>query len=224
MQCRNCKNTLSGDEDFCPRCGIPQKLTDISSHTSSNANKPDSEEKSSIFQNEPVYIYTDPPKEATPKKSKAATVFISLFIITLLIIGAVTLSDYFGLVPAISELLVTENVTTPEEDLSREDAITTLGVISPDINLRVSVYTVSAQGGLPLRKGPDNGYALIDTVSYGTDVQLIGKALQNNIWGYVYIPALDRYGWLMCSYLSDNFSEESPSQSPTNAEDTTISE
>jgi hypothetical protein len=229
MQCRNCKNTLSGDEDFCPRCGIPQKLTDISSHikniSDSTEKNPLIEEKGSIFQNEPVYIYTDPPKESSSKKSKAATVFVSLFIITLLIIGAVTLTDYFGLVPAISELFVTENIgSINEEDLSQEEPDTILGVIAPDINLRVSVYTVSAQNNLPLRKGPDNSYALIDTVSYGTDVQLIGKTLQNNIWGYVYIPSLDYYGWLMCSYLSDNFSEENPDQNLTKSESTTISE
>ncbi len=225
MQCRNCKNTLSGDEDFCPRCGIPQKLTDIGSvikdthETVEEKNEPD--DKSSIFHTEPVYIYTDPPKESAPKKSKAATVFVSLFIITLLIIGAVTLGDYFNLVPALSDILISNNITEPSaEEPSYEDIDTTLGVIPPDINYKSHIYTVSSQNGLPLRKGPDNSFAVIDTVSYGTDVQLIGRSLQNNIWGYVYIPSLDYYGWLMCSYLAENLQIEETSDEDTEKEST----
>ncbi len=226
MQCRNCKNTLSGDEDFCPRCGIPQKLTDIGSvikdtqGTAEEKNEPD--DKNSIFHTEPVYIYTDPPKESAPKKSKAATVFVSLFIITLLIIGAVTLGDYFNLVPALSDILISNDTTEPsDEEPSYEDTDTTLGVIPPDINFKSRVYTVSSQQGLPLRKGPDNSFAVIDTVSYGVDVQLIGRSLQNNIWGYVYIPSLDCYGWLMCSYLTDDSQLKETSPEPTQKETTT---
>ena len=227
MQCRNCKNTLSGDEDFCPRCGIPQKLTDISTAikdiAESAEEKSDSPEKSSIFHNEPVYIYTDPPKEAETKKSKAATVFVSLFIITLLLIGAVTLSDYFNLVPALSDLFVSDDITEPsDETLTYEESDTTLGVIPPDINFKSHIYTVSSQAGLPLRKGPDNSYAMIDSVSYGTDVQLIGRSLQNNLWGYVYVPSLDYYGWLMCSYLTDDsqLKETAPEKDDNQQKDT----
>lgn len=231
MQCRNCKNTLRGDEDFCPHCGIPQHLTDISEKIESGSEADEEKEsntgKSSVFQNEPVYIYTDPPKESAPKKSKAAAVFVSLFIITLLIIGGVTLTDYFGLVPAISDFFISDATTEPTEDEpSYEESDTTLGVISPDINLRSHIYTVSSQSGLPLRKGPDNSYAAIDNIPYGTDVQLIGRNLQNSLWGYVYIPSLDYYGWLMCSYLTDGSklveapTEEASDKETTKADDT----
>lgn len=206
MQCRNCKNTLKGDEDFCPYCGIPQKLTDISRKIEEikDTAEETATDKSSIFQNEPVYIYTDPPKQTQTKKSKAAAVFVSLFIVTLLIIGVVTLTDYWGLVPAISDLFVTDTTAIPsDQEPSYEEPDTSLGVIPPDINLKSRIYTVTSSQGLPLRKGPDNSYAVIDTVVQGTDVQLIGKTLQNNLWGYVYIPSCDCYGWLMCSYLTD---------------------
>ena len=229
MQCRNCKNNLTGEEDFCPHCGIPQKLTDISSKIesvseSSEENETQSE-KSSVFQTEPVYIYTDPPKETTPKKSKAATVFVSLFIVTLLIIGAVTLTDYFGLVPAISDFFISDTTTEPhEEKETYTDTDTTLGVILPDINLKSTVYSVSSQNGLSLRKGPDNSYAAIDNIPYGTDVQLIGRNLQNSLWGYVYVPASDYYGWLMCSYLTDESKLNAYPTETTQKETTTESE
>ena len=228
MQCRNCKNTLSGDEAFCPYCGTQQKLidSDVSVNNTAEEQKHPNE-KSSIFHSEPVYIYSDPPEEASPKKSKAAAVFVSLFIITLLIIGAVTLGDYFNLVPALSDILISNDTTESfDEEPSYESADTTLGVIVPDINLKSRIYTVSSQEGLPLRKGPDNSFAVIDNVSYGTDVQLIGRTLQNNIWGYVYIPSLDYYGWLTCSYLTDNSQIEEVTQEDkeSTVSDTEVSE
>ena len=114
---------------------------------------------------------------------------------------------------ALSDILISNDTTESfDEEPSYESADTTLGVIVPDINLKSRIYTVASQEGLPLRKGPDNSFAVIDNVSYGTDVQLSGRTLQNNIWGYVYIPSLDYYGWLMCSYLTDNSQIEEVTQ------------
>ena len=98
MLCRNCNNKLSGEEDFCPHCGVPQKLTDILSSSDKNAPEVKNQNQDSpIFQTEPVCIYTDPPKES--KRSKAPFIFISVFIITLLIIGPLQLRNIFSLLP-----------------------------------------------------------------------------------------------------------------------------
>ncbi len=205
MLCRNCNNNLSGEEDFCPHCGIPQKITDVSSIPEKKA----TEEKpclndSTFFQTEPVCIYTDPPKEH--KKSKAPFIFISVFIITLLIIGTVTLIDYFQLTPAFSDLFQslapTETPTTENLTLS-QDFDSSIGTIAPDINFKSTPCTVSSEKGLTLRKGPDNNYAEISHIPFNTHLQIIGKSLQNDLWGYVYIPSLDLYGWLLCSYITE---------------------
>lgn len=212
MLCRNCNHNLSGEEDFCPHCGVPQKLTDVSISDVENINKEKTESNSikkqdhSIFQNEPVYIYTDPPKEKDNKKSKVAIAFISLFIVTLLIIGVLTLGEYFQLTPAFSDLFQSEPSTT--EPLSLETVVSdeydnSLGLVPPDINFKSTLCTVMSEEGLSLRKGPDNRYAAIYTVPYGTNLQIIGKSLHNNLWGYVYIPSVDLYGWLLCSYLTE---------------------
>ena len=34
--------------------------------------------------------------------------------------------------------------------------------------------------------------------------------LQNDLWGYVYIPSLDLYGWLLCSYITEYSSISKP--------------
>ena len=215
MLCRNCNNNLSGEEDFCPHCGIPQKLTDVSIPPNKNTTeeKDTPKQESSIFQNEPVYIYTDPPKEH--KKSKAPFVFISVFIITLLIIGTVTVAEYFQLTPAFSSLFQSHSTTEAEtENLTvSEEFDSSLGTIAPDVNFKSTLCTVSSEKGLTLRKGPDNSYAAIDYIPFGTALQIIGKSLQNDLWGYVYIPSLDLYGWLLCSYLTE--------YSKINEEDTT---
>ena len=206
MLCRNCNNKLSGEEDFCPHCGIPQKLTDVSSSKDKNSDDEKSsppKQESSIFQTEPVYIYTDPPKEN--KKSKGTLVFISIFIFTLLSIGGVTLADYLQLTPAFSSIFQTQTTTQSEDDnlTVSQNYDSSLGTIAPDINFKGTLCTVSAEKGLPLRKGPDNSYAKLEQITFGTNLQIIGKSLQNDLWGYVYIPSLDLYGWLLCSYLSD---------------------
>jgi hypothetical protein len=208
MLCRNCNNQLSTDEDFCPRCGTPQKLTDASvlsdNKLPEEKSTPAPEQKSSIFHSEPIYIYTDPPKEN--KKSKAPVIFVSLFVITLLIIGTLTLAEYFQLTPAFSQLFTPESTTEPLTDSADtpQDYDSHLGTISPEINLKSTICTVTSERGLALRKGPDNAYAKIEDIYFGTALQVIGKNTLNDIWAYVYIPSLDLYGWVSGSYITEN--------------------
>ena len=207
MNCHNCKNPLNGDEDFCPRCGAPQKFTDTDSGKKDGKESPVPPTKeSSIFQSEPVYIYTDaPPKEIAHKKPKFTILLVSLFILTVLGIGAVSLGQYLKLTPVFSELFPSQTepsttVTTAPPQESEGD----IGIILPEINLRTASYTVTAEKGLPLRKGPDNAYAVVGTVAYGTVLQLVGKNINSDMWAYVYVPTEDSYGWVMASYITES--------------------
>lgn len=231
MLCRNCNHNLSGEEDFCPHCGVPQKLTDVSSSTAEKSQEeerlPSGEQKSSIFQTEPVYIYTDPPKEKEKKKPKAAVAFVSLFIVTLLIIGVLTLGEYFQLTPAFSELFqlsASQPETTAPEVVVSDEYDSSLGTVAPDINFRSALCTVTSEKGLPLRKGPDNAYAVIDAIAYGTNLQVIGKSLDNDLWGYVYIPSMDIYGWLLCSYLAEASALSAPETTKTTTEEKPVTQ
>ena len=220
MLCRNCNNNLSGEEDFCPHCGFPQKIIDVSN--SSDSKQPEEKitpkQESSIFNSEPVYIYTDTPKE--PKKSKGAFIFISLFIFTLLIIGTATAVQYFQLTPAFSALFQSQTTSQSEQEnlTVSEEFDSSIGTIAPDVNFRSALCTVSSEKGLILRKGPDNTYAKIEHIPFGTALQIIGKSLQNDLWGYVYIPSLDLYGWLLCSYLTE-YSKSTETDTTVSQED-----
>ena len=209
MNCHNCKNPLNGDEDFCPRCGAPQKFTDTNSGKKDPTESPVSQTKeSSIFQSEPVYIYTDtPPKEIAHKKPKFTIFLVSLFFITVLGIGAVSLGQYLRLTPVFSELFPSQSATeesTTTTTAPTENAEREMGIILPEINLRTESYTVTAEKGLPLRKGPDNAYAVTGNVAYGTVLQLVGKNISNDLWAYVYVPTEDSYGWVMASYITES--------------------
>lgn len=222
MLCRNCNNKLSGEEDFCPHCGVPQKLTDVSSATDSKSQEEKNipKRESPIFQNEPVYIYPDTSKEH--KKSKGPFIFISVFIVTLLIIGTLTIADYFQLTPAFSALFMPET-TTSEPLIDNSDAPqdydSYLGTISPEISLKSTLCTVTSRKGLTLRKGPDNAYAKIEDIPLGTALQVIGKNALNDIWAYVYIPSLDLYGWVSGSYITENSAYESHTSAESEEEE-----
>lgn len=204
MNCHNCKNPLKGDEDFCPRCGAPQKFTDTDSgKNETNEHSIPPLKESSIFHSEPVYIYTDtPPKEIAHKKPKFTILLVSLFILTVLGIGAVSLGQYLKLTPVFSELFPSQNITTTCAVTEETDSI--IGMLLPDTNLKTASYTVTTEKGLPLRKGPDNAYAVVSNLPYGTVLQLVGKNTNNDLWVYVYVPDKDLYGWVTASYITDS--------------------
>ena len=70
MTCKNCNNTLSGTEDYCPYCGTSQKEIEIKAIPCEEKTDTAKAPESSIFQSEPVYIYTEPPKEKKDTKTK----------------------------------------------------------------------------------------------------------------------------------------------------------
>ena len=211
MNCKNCNKSLSGNEDYCPFCGAPQKFPDLkvtaTENTEAESILPKTSE-SSIFHSEPVYIYAEPPKEKKDAKTKISISLVSVFLITLLIIGCFSLAQYFNLTPAFSSLFSTlpsEDISESSLEITSEDEFdSSMGLISPDISFKSTLCTVASEKGLPLRKGPDNAFAQIGNISSGTTLQAIGKSLQNNLWVYVYVPSLDLYGWVSGSYISEN--------------------
>lgn len=200
MNCHNCKNPLRGDEDFCPKCAAPLRFTDTDS-----AKKDQPTQDTSIFQSEPVYIYPEASKEKSQTKPRFTMVFVSLFIITVLGIGAFSLAQYFRQIPVFSQLFATTETTAPADTTTLlQETDNSIGTILPDINIKTTAYTVTAERGLSLRKGPDNAYATICNLSYGTSLHLVGKGLTSDLWVYVYVPAEDIYGWVAASYITES--------------------
>ena len=225
MICKNCNNNLSGTEDYCPFCGTPQKFPDLkvaSAEESEKEHTPQATENS-IFQSEPVYIYAEPPKTKKDSKTKLATILVSIFLLTLLVVGGFSLSQYFSLTPAFSSLfstLPTETTITPTLETTTETEFdNTIGLVSPDISFRSTLCVITSDEGLPLRKGPDNAFAQIDFLSKGTSLQAMGKSLNNNLWVYVYVPSSDVYGWVSGSYISQNSALTEPSSAVYNEAD-----
>lgn len=221
MTCRNCNNTLVGTEDFCPYCGTSQKEVEIKAVPAEEKNDSSKVPEGSIFQSEPVYIYADSPKEKKDSKTRVATVMVSLFFMTLLVIGGLSLARYFNLTPAFSSLLSTlpSQESTSPESTSEAEFDSSLGLVPPDINFKSTLCTATSEKGLPMRKGPDNTYAQIDTLANGTLLQVTGKCLQNDLWVYVYVPSLDLYGWVQASYITDSSAIKEPDTSKAESDE-----
>ena len=212
MTCKNCNNTLSGTEDYCPFCGIPQKFSDIkTTGTEKSEDEIPAQTKpieSPIFQSEPVYIYTEPPEAKKDHKTSLATVLVSAFLLCLLGVGIFSATRYFNLTPAFSSLLSTmpkeDTSSTVPESTTEGEFNSSLGLIAPDISLKSTLCIVTSEKGLPLRKGPDNAFAQIDTIDNGITLQVVGKSLHNDLWVYVYVPSSDLYGWVSGSYITES--------------------
>ncbi len=212
MTCKNCNNTLVGTEDFCPYCGTSQKEVEIKAVPTEEKIDSSKKPESSIFQSEPVYIYAEPPKEKKDAKTKVATVLVSVFLLTLLAVGGLSLAQYFNLTPAFSSLFSTlpSQESTSSPNTSEGEFDSDLGLVAPDISFKSTLCTVTSEKGLPLRKGPDNTYAQTELLEVGTSVQVTGKSLQNDVWVYVYVPSLDFYGWISASYISRSSAIKDP--------------
>ena len=162
-------------------------------------------------------------KTKKDSKTKLATILVSIFLLTLLVVGGFSLSQYFSLTPAFSSLfstLPTETTITPTLETTTETEFdNTIGLVSPDISFRSTLCIITSDEGLPLRKGPDNAFAQIDFLSKGTSLQAMGKSLHNNLWVYVYVPSSDIYGWVSGSYISQNSALTEPSSAVYNEAD-----
>ena len=228
MICRNCNHILTGDEDYCPHCGVPLKLNteddsrDVKDDTDTQEMpevRPDS--KNTIFDTEPIYVYsTDEEGQRKSKKkpkkkvSGVAVTFLVVFFFTVLSVGVFVAAEYLGIVPAISLDLKKETTglinTNTTEYVTAGSYSDSDGIVSPDISYKPSLCFVSAEKGLSLRKGSDDRYAQIHILPHGKQVQVIGGSITKEDWVYVYVPDDDLYGWLCSSFLTSKqaFSQE----------------
>ncbi len=231
MLCRNCNYILSGEEAFCPHCGQAVKTqerekeenekNDVSLHVTE---LPSPKKKSSIFDVESIESSDSEAEKPESRKSKGAVAVISLFVLILVAVAVFTSLEYFDLMPAIASFLSekpsspgnTSAVSTTSSQLSGSE-----GMISPEINYKPTLHTVTSQKPLPLRKGPGDTYAPIDYIPHGTRLQIIGGSLSSDNWVYVYIPSEDIYGWLNASYLMQDNVPLSTTLPTENEEDET---
>lgn len=237
MICRKCNFILQGSEKFCPNCGAAtpenqqtektQEDTPVappailfSSAKTAEANP----SQSAIFRDTPPE--EEPPESYMRKKSRAPLFLAGLFFIIVIFAGGFLFMEYFDLAPVIAGYLETgttksqeETTSTPTTEPAISDYSDKMGVVSPDINFTPTICYVATSGSLPLRKGPDDSYAMISSLTVGCGLQVIGGTITNNNWVYVYVPTLDCYGWLNSSFLSEaNLSEESTTESEETTE------
>lgn len=206
MLCPNCNNSLAGNESFCPHCGQAVKKQEEKNDKSDlnfKISEIDEEENScSIFDTEIISSDSENEsnKKSNPKRGLAVTL-VSLFTLILVIIAAFTAIEYFDLVPAITSLNLKQTTDTLVS-ATRSELDGSEGLLPPEINYKPLVCTVSSPKALPLRKGPNDSYALISSVKSGTRLQITGGCIENDMWVYVYVPSDDIYGWLNASYLT----------------------
>lgn len=240
MLCKNCSNPLNGSERFCPHCGqalpLPENVQkDLQEQAELNhtgkfqiADIPD-DTHCSIFDSE----VDDPPLSETTHNAKKgrrkmAGALMGVFAVILLAIALFTAMQYFDLLSPVASYLSVKQTTEGLVSTSFATLKGDEGLLMPQINYKPSLYTVTSPQSLSLRKGPNDGYALISLVPTGTSLQVIGGSINKEGWVYVYVPSLDFYGWLDAAYLSgaDTLAQSSTKEDSSDkiTEDETLSE
>lgn len=237
MLCRNCNYILSGKENFCPNCGtMPYGQPEDMPKGKEEEILP---ERRSPKQEEPVVLYPkhepeneeniqdvkifyDSVEEDEIKEEKntraAGKIFLLLFLTCALAVTAFGLADYFGITPSVKSFVQTlsqkkaEPAATSPVPYSHEDSI-----VEPDINYSVSDAYIMSGNGLTLRKGPDNSYAPVHSLTDLTKVHIFGGSVVSKNWVYVYCPEKESYGWLDGRFLA---TEENASAALTDETET----
>lgn len=222
MLCRNCNYILSGKENFCPNCGTmphgqPTETTEIKEEifppqvTSLNREEPvviypkHEPEKEENIQDVKIFYESVEEDEIKEEKNKSAAgkIFLLLFLTCTLAVTAFGLADYFGITPSVKSFVQTLSQKKTEDDTSsavpysHEDSI-----VEPDINYSVSDAYVMSGNGLTLRKGPDNSYAPVYSLTDLAKVHIFGGSVVSKNWVYVYCPEAESYGWLDGRFLA----------------------
>lgn len=220
MICRNCSFILQGSEKFCPNCGADCSLK----QKTEKAEELQPPTPPSIFftspnqQNQPsnmghkIFDEEDEDREESskPKKSRAKPLLIALLSAVILLVGGFTALEYFNLAPVIVNYLETgltepqnESDKTINSDNVEAEFPSDKGIISPDISYKPAVCYVASDSSLPLRKGPDEGYAPVVYIPSGSQVQVIGSSAAYESWVYVFFAAEEKYGWISASFICD---------------------
>lgn len=228
MICRKCSFILQGSEKFCPNCGAlshekPQNEKEEAVSTPAPPSILFSAPKEEVevpqeFQPR-IFSQENVQEEFSPKrkKNKAPALLIVLLVILVVALGGFTVMEYFDLAPVIMQYLETGAVASDGETTKTdsENSETTqaelpsgYGTVAPDINFKITICYVAADKSIALRKGPDNSYALLQSLQSGTKLQVLGGSVTNDTWVYAYVPSADIYGWVSGSFLSETDSFE----------------
>ncbi|MEE1320420.1 MAG: SH3 domain-containing protein [Acutalibacteraceae bacterium] len=219
MICRNCSFILQGSEKFCPNCGADCSLKQKTEKTE-ELQPP---VPPSIFFTSPnqsqqnnsdhrIFSEDDEEREEIKKakKSRAKPVLIALLSAVILLVGGFTAMEYFNLAPVIVNYLETgltqpqsESDKTISSDKVDSEFPSDKGIIPPDISYKPAICYVMSYSSLPLRKGPDEGYAPVVYISSGSQVQVIGSSSAYDSWVYAFFPTEEKYGWISASFLCD---------------------
>ena len=219
MTCKKCSYILYGSENYCPHCGEKCKEDEApKTQVAETEPKPifisretvfeDVSSKSRIFQPEPSFDeVSDATKEKPRKKEKgsgrAVTALLSVFCILLFCTALFMAADYFGIVPAVSDLIALRETTTENiTDSVQGEFASSFGTVSPQINYAPVNCVVSSANSISLRKGPSDSYGQITSLPSGSEVQVTGGSAESQNWVYVYVIKEDLYGWLSASYIS----------------------
>lgn len=224
MTCKRCSYILYGSENYCPHCGEKCKEDEPAQNRGpENEPKPifisretgfeDAASKNRIFQPETAFDeVSELPKETVRKKEKgfgrAVTVILSVFCVVLFCAAVFMAADYFGIVPAVAELISPKETTSESiTDTLLGEFASSFGTVSPQINYAPVNCVVSSANSISLRKGPSDSYGQISSLVSGSEVQVIGGSAQSQNWVYVYVIKEDLYGWLSASFISGNLPE-----------------
>lgn len=236
MTCKKCSYILYGSENYCPHCGEKNQLLEGDPAQNETAEPQtiftpretrieDINIQSRIFQPEPPAA--EPAEKATHKaksktktNGKGAVIFLSVLCVLLFCVAAVMTMDYFDIAPAVADFLSPREETTEADNLvSEREFGASFGTIEPQVNFTSTVCIVSSAQSISLRKGPDDAYAQIDTLTSGCEVQVIGGSAETNDWAYVYVPEEDLYGWVCTSYISGDIPLSEPEQTTAETEE-----
>lgn len=216
MLCRNCNYILSGEEDFCPHCGQSCKASAEKATSGKEPQTPCPQlPEDSIFSCCDCEQQPPAPTKKEKKRRGGAIAIITLLIVILVSTAVFTLAQGFFPELALSALITTrqptdlyaQSTTDTEETFPAEE-----GVILPSVSFKPTAFICAASKSVSLRKGPDNSYAPLCLINYGTSLQVIGADTKESPWCYCYVPSLDIYGWLSPSYLTDT--SELPKNEP----------
>jgi len=224
MTCKRCSYILYGSENYCPHCGEKCKEEEVPQNPTPEAEpKPifisretafeDVASKNRIFQPETAFEEVSAPSEEKTRKKekgagKAVTAMLSVFCVLLFCTALFMAADYFGIVPAVAELILPEETTAESttDNLQGEFA-SSFGTVSPQINYAPVNCVVSSANSISLRKGPSDSYGQISSLVSGSEVQVIGGSAESKNWVYVYVVKEDLYGWLSASFISGELPE-----------------
>lgn len=230
MLCKNCNYILTGKENFCPNCALPQKENSLSAHDESREQKSEKNEESTekekavqqlFFSEEegrkksgerPVRIFTEPEEELfqhrdrRKNKGYGGKILLLLFFTCLFAAGAFVVADYFDLTSQVVNLIAAKPSSSQEqtEEFYRHEK----GVVKPDVNYSPVTAYVMSGSGLVLRKGPDKSFAPLTGLPEMSAVQVCGGSIEDDEWVYVFCESSGHYGWLDCRYLAKGEEEK----------------